>query len=428
MLDRSGDYSGGRWRGKVINVMDPKMQGRVQVRVVGLHDDETLIPDRDLPWAPVRMPINSGAGIRGVSASPVGVIPGTIVDGYFGDSDRTVFIVTGILLSAGKTKTGETIDGSYAIDPTYNDVANAGRGSDLNAALGLKNIVAISQIGAIFPSVSAGIGSLSTHAGDILILMSRADPYNISGAMASSVTGFTKNQIIGQLSNLASTFSGGAAGLAQALTLVQSGALSITSLPSQLQSMISGYPGGISTLISLASILNSSNPISLLNSATAAVLGQALGVASSISGGLLASLNQFTSSLGIISKRREFALQAAVPTPPPVPDTPSTTSSKASTQPSTNKEITDPWAVAQTYELPEVVINSTILERNDTVEEASVPLELTSVNASTQIDSIAENQNIMNTIVGQQNPAINSQNINGEFITITGTSQTPVFE
>ena len=64
-IDRTADFSG-RWRGRVVNVMDPKKQGRVQVRVHGLHDNETLIPDKDLPRALPRVPINSGASYRGV--------------------------------------------------------------------------------------------------------------------------------------------------------------------------------------------------------------------------------------------------------------------------------------------------------------------------------------------------------------------------
>ena len=104
LMDRRGDNSGLRWRGKVVNVMDPKKQGRFQVRVFGKQDDEALIPNRDLFWAIPKVPLTHGASLKGVGASPVGVVPGSIVEGYYADTDGTILICDGTLLSAGTTK------------------------------------------------------------------------------------------------------------------------------------------------------------------------------------------------------------------------------------------------------------------------------------------------------------------------------------
>lgn len=402
VVDRTGDYSGGRWRGKVVNVMDPKKQGRLQVRVVGLHDDEALIPDRDLPWAQVRMPINSGAGIRGVSGSPVGVVPGTIVDGYFGDSDRTVFIASGILLSAGKTKTGQVVDGSYVLDESYNGVANAARGQDLNAAFGGKNLPAVSQIGAVFPAVSAGLGSMASHTGDILSLLATSDPYNMSGAMASSVTGFGKGQMLYQLSSIASAIPGGMLGIASTLRMVESGIISAASLPTQLQNLVSNYPNSIGMLITLATNLGSTNPSSLLNAATGGLLNQALGVASLVGSGFSSAVSALTSSLALTSKQREFALEAAQPTPPPIPEAPTTTSSKAATKPAASAS-TDPWAITETYDYLPVAINANQIDENltpvtseeilgKTVDTPVVDAEVENASIVKQIGSNGETQ------------------------------------
>lgn len=402
VVDRTGDYSGGRWRGKVVNVMDPKKQGRLQVRVVGLHDDEALIPDRDLPWAQVRMPINSGAGIRGVSGSPVGVVPGTIVDGYFGDSDRTVFIASGILLSAGKTKTGQVVDGSYVLDESYNGVANAARGQDLNAAFGGKNLLAVSQIGAVFPAVSAGLGSMASHTGDILSLLATSDPYNMSGAMASSVTGFGKGQMLYQLSSVASAIPGGMLGVASTLRMVESGIISAASLPTQLQNLVSNYPSSIGMLITLATNLGSTNPSSLLNAATGGLLNQALGVASLVGSGFSSAVSALTSSLALTSKQREFALEAAQPTPPPIPEAPTTTSSKAATKPAASAS-TDPWAITETYDYLPVAINANQIDENltpvtseeilgKTVDTPVVDAEVENASIVKQIGSNGETQ------------------------------------
>lgn len=404
-IDRTGDY-GGRWRGKVINVMDPKKQGRIQVRVFGLHDNETLIPDKDLPWVLPSIPINAGASYRGVSASPVGVIPGSIVDGYFADRQRTILIATGTLQSAGRTKSGETIDGSYALDPAYNDVTNSARGKDLNAALGLKNFPAISQIGAVFPNVSAGVGYHPQRTGNILSLLSSIDPKNMSGVLSGSVTNFIKAQAMTQLGSSLGSL-GSITSLVQNLSSLQAGASQISSLRSQLMSstsQVSSIPpqlqsiaslGNLSTVLSLARSI-ASNPSALLKNGIGGLMSQAVRLAPGI-GSAAAVLNKAMGFLSIASQQREFSLQAAAPTPPPLPEVPATTSSKASTTPTTSKAGTDPYAIPETYQLPDVMINSQLIDKSIGGNEysESVPLELT---ATPQPDTTAENENILKQI------------------------------
>lgn len=409
-VDRSGDYSGSRWRGKVVNVMDPKKSGRIQVRVFNLHDNAALIPDSDLPWAVVSMPINSGASVRGVSGTPVGVIPGTIVDGYFGDSDRRILIATGTLVSAGRTKPGATENGSYALDPAYNDVTNSGRGQDVNAALGLRNLPALSQIGAVFPAVSAGVGSLPSHTGNILTLMSKVDPYNMSGCMAQSVTGFTSSYALNQLTSAASSFAGGLSGLLGALTTAQAlmnqgiaEAQALAALPSNIRGLVGTMPGGIGQLASLASTLSGVNPLSLLSgSAVGSIINQAVGIAGSIGGGFSSALGGLIGSLAKTNKLREFALKAAEPTPPPLPEKPTTTSAKAATKPPAKSVGTDPYAQIETYNPPPVVTSEEVLGKTITDPAEVKPVTSEEVLGSTvttpQLDTASENENIMKQI------------------------------
>lgn len=367
-VDRSGDYSGSRWRGRVVNVMDPYKQGRLQVRVFGLHDNEILIPNAELPWALTRTPINSGAAVRGVSGSPVGVIPGTIVDGYFADSDRRVLVATGTLSSAGRTKPGEIVDGSYAIDPAYNDVANSARGQDLNAALGLRNFPALSQIGAIFPAVSGGIGPMASHTGNILSLLTQADPYNMSGSMADSVSGFYESYALNQIMSAASSFSGGIGGLAFSLVraqdMLQQGkaeAEALAALPTQIQVLAAN--GGIAQLLLLANTMTNINPTSMLGSTVGGLMSQAFGLSSIIGDGFSSILNEAVSALAVTSKQRDFAMKAAEPTPPPIPDPPTTTSSKAVTTPSSSGK-TNPYADQETVALPSTITSADQLNQN----------------------------------------------------------------
>lgn len=403
-VDRTLDFSGKRWRGKVVNVMDPKQQGRIQVRVVGLHDNESLIPDRDLPWALVRMPMGMGASVRGVSASPTGVIPGTIVDGYFADSDRTTLVATGTLISAGRTRSGQTVDGSYALDSNYNDLAHPARGQDLNAALGLKNFPALSQVGAVFPVVSAGLGALPTYTGNLLSLMSEVDPLNMSGTMANSIEGFSSSYMLNQLTDVASSFVGGIGGLlgvlGEAQDLLSQGmaeAEALAALPTTLRSMASS-PAGIAQLISMASSVSGVNPVSLLNgTAIGGVVNQALGVASFIGADFSSVINQLAGNLAITNKLRKYAMQAASPEMPPVPEQPTSTSSSAVTTGSSGK---NPFAGITNAELPPTVTSAEVL---NTMLDTSTPIN-TEVTAAEieQINSDAENKSIMDQI-NQQN-------------------------
>ena len=64
---------------------DPKTLGRLKVRCLGHHtEDLNKLPTADLPWAHVMNPITS-ATVSGVGQSPLGVVEGTWVVGFFTD-------------------------------------------------------------------------------------------------------------------------------------------------------------------------------------------------------------------------------------------------------------------------------------------------------------------------------------------------------
>lgn len=88
--------------GVVENNNDPLMQGRVQVRVIGVHpfkraqDDIDGMSVEDLPWMSVVLPVTS-ATISGIGSSPVGLLNGSHVFGLWVDKYKTNGIVTGSL-------------------------------------------------------------------------------------------------------------------------------------------------------------------------------------------------------------------------------------------------------------------------------------------------------------------------------------------
>lgn len=76
------------WTGVVEDRDDPEKLGRCRVRIFGYHTSNTKdLPTKDLPWA---IPIQSitSAATSGVGTSPVGVVTGTWVVGWFLDGDE----------------------------------------------------------------------------------------------------------------------------------------------------------------------------------------------------------------------------------------------------------------------------------------------------------------------------------------------------
>jgi hypothetical protein len=76
------------WTGVVEDRDDPEKLGRCRVRIFGFHtDDITLLPTSDLPWA---LPLQSvtSAATSGLGQTPVGIVPGTWVVGWFLDGEE----------------------------------------------------------------------------------------------------------------------------------------------------------------------------------------------------------------------------------------------------------------------------------------------------------------------------------------------------
>jgi len=76
---------------------DPKTLGRLRVRCLGYHTEDLVkLPTSDLPWAHVMNPITS-ATVSGIGQSPLGVVEGTWVVGFFTDGDNQQPMIMGTL-------------------------------------------------------------------------------------------------------------------------------------------------------------------------------------------------------------------------------------------------------------------------------------------------------------------------------------------
>ena len=90
---------GFRWFvGVVEDRQDPKHLGRVRVRCLGYHtENHVVLPTADLPWAHPMNPITSAA-VSGVGQTPLGVVEGTWVVGFFQDgADAQMPVIMGTL-------------------------------------------------------------------------------------------------------------------------------------------------------------------------------------------------------------------------------------------------------------------------------------------------------------------------------------------
>lgn len=66
----------------VEDVNDPDQNGRVAIRIAGVHTQDTvLLPTNYLPWAKIMMPVTNASSV-GLGASPTGVTVGSWVEGY----------------------------------------------------------------------------------------------------------------------------------------------------------------------------------------------------------------------------------------------------------------------------------------------------------------------------------------------------------
>jgi hypothetical protein len=102
----------------VEDVGDPLQQGRVRVRCLGYHTDNTTdLPKEDLPWATCIMPVTSPS-VSGIGSSATGLVPGSWVFGFFRDaSELQDPVVVGSIPSASGYDNGLGVIGQGFSDP-----------------------------------------------------------------------------------------------------------------------------------------------------------------------------------------------------------------------------------------------------------------------------------------------------------------------
>lgn len=188
-----------RFVGRVIDVNDPEKSGRVKIRIYGLHDDTTRIPDADLPWArcifPVTNPVQSG-----VAGATTGMVKDSTVVGFFADQQKQVPLVEGTL-------------GGIADDQS--DFPKSDRGEDFNDVLG-KHLPSVGT-DALKNALDKTIGSLQFNGQGISSMLNEIGAGKIIGALdpakgalstfnslKSNIAGAALDQVNGMVQGFAS--------------------------------------------------------------------------------------------------------------------------------------------------------------------------------------------------------------------------------
>lgn len=122
------DYYGDRTRwflGTVVDIIDPEELGRIRVRIYGIHSENKAdIPDADLPWAQVVIPLTQG-GTNGLGNN-LGIQIDSLVFGIFLDgSNSQLPLVVGSLPkyeeeSAGGRSTNQLARGTNTLTKSVN--------------------------------------------------------------------------------------------------------------------------------------------------------------------------------------------------------------------------------------------------------------------------------------------------------------------
>jgi len=120
--------------GVVEDRADPLKLGRVRVRQLGYHtEDKEALPTADLPWAHPLLPITS-SGISGIGHTPLGLLEGSWVIGFFRDVDtKQDAVIIGALpgkpLTDGATNlaVGQGFSDPNGIYPRYAEESDVNR-------------------------------------------------------------------------------------------------------------------------------------------------------------------------------------------------------------------------------------------------------------------------------------------------------------
>ena len=168
--------------GVVEDRADPLKLGRVRVRCLGFHtEDKEALSTTDLPWAHPLLPITA-SGISGIGQTPLGLLEGSWVIGFFRDADtKQDAVILGSLpgrpITTGAQNLAEGLgfsdpNGTYPRYAGESDVNRLARNDADNQSITLEARKAFRNLYTNIPSanilpIADGIVDIAQSEGDV---------------------------------------------------------------------------------------------------------------------------------------------------------------------------------------------------------------------------------------------------------------------
>lgn len=193
---------------EVVSIDDPDKMGKSRIRVFGIHDDKTNIPDDTLPWAIPFKPTDDPA-INKIGSGGNGLLKGSkvFVQSWDDGKGKQIYYIVGSVPKAGDEKKGSTENGSTSIDTSKGSTPTASREKDVNPVIDSpikdskktpgsekdegKNIHDETK-----KKTKQGdkptIGTEEASTGDVLSTIKKIDPNNSAGSIPNAVNSLSK--------------------------------------------------------------------------------------------------------------------------------------------------------------------------------------------------------------------------------------------
>ena len=396
MADRDLGSQMNFWIGVVTNAIgDPLKSGRVQIRVVGRHDDKTNIPDDVLPWA---VTMQSGPTMGGVGRT-THYIKGTQLMGFWMDKDYQIPVIMGTVPKSGNLKPGQTVSGVPSIDSNLGSIPSFAYGSNYSNYTALNpnrpSITAINAGLATIDSISKTAGVVYSQAvqklfaiplypttasaskktkKDVLKIIKQVDPKFLNSALPCMVPNFSKISLGNILSSLGELIASALVGALLAIA-AKLGLFKVLDMINKALAAAAGLLASaqqiLSTINSLANIVCMPSPINqnLIAPANLAIaqamqaLNSAVGwtagaLSNPITAASAAAVNSLLSDHSSSAPKRASVATVDSPVPSPIVATPPDNFVQV------YYEDSDPYPGYITYEDPDNVLPEVYTLRN----------------------------------------------------------------
>lgn len=255
---------GERFIARVISVDDPEKANRLKIRIYGIHDDSTQIPDDALPWARCVFPVTNPCH-QGVAGASTGMVPNATVVGYFADPHQQIPLVDGCIgMSDGSSTDFPRTDRGEDFNPVVNNSIWHVGTSELKF-LNSKTIGPIQYVGQDISQMLTQIGE-----GNIMsALSSLSDAIDTFNKLKTMVSNSPFDQLNSIVQGFTSDLNSLTDGISDMVITTDSGTVAATQTSSDPGSTTPGATPALTTMPTA----NTASPSSMVDTTTSLTSG-----------------------------------------------------------------------------------------------------------------------------------------------------------